>query len=178
MLLDSASRGLLAWLWTTLRNPGQSILEAGRHRILTNTDSPSHFANWTVAEVDGEIVGALTGYVVPEPDKSQDVSDLPEAFAPILELEALAVGTWFLLVVSVFPEHRGRGIGTALLVEAENLARRADARQISLVVETANVGALRLYRRYGFREQARTPYLPFPGSTDEGDWLLVIKDIA
>ena len=177
VLVDSAARGLVAWLWTTLRNPGQSILEVGRHRILTNTDSFTHFANWTVAEIDREVVGGLTGYVVPEPDKSQAISDLPEAFAPFLELEALAVGTWLILAVAVFPEHRGRGFGTALLAEAENRARRAGARQISLLVETANAGALRLYTLYGFREQARRPYVPFPGSTDEGDWLLMVKDV-
>jgi ribosomal protein S18 acetylase RimI-like enzyme len=175
VLFDSATRGLYGWLWTTLRSPGQSILEVGRHCILTDTDSPSHFSKWMVAEIDGEVIGALIGFVA---DKADDPSDFPEVFAPLLELDALAVGTWFLWAVSVFPEHRGRGFGTALLVEAENLARRAGARQISLVVETANVGALRLYRRYGFREHARRPYLPFPGSTDEGDWLLALKDLA
>jgi ribosomal protein S18 acetylase RimI-like enzyme len=178
ILIDSAARGLVAWLWTSLRNPGQSILEVGRNRILANIDSPSHFSNWTVAEIDGEVVGALTGFVVPEPDKSRDVSDLPEAFGPMLELEALASGTWYLMAISVFPEHRGRGFGTALLVEAENMARHSGVRQISLIVETANTEALKLYIRYGFRERARRPYLPFPGSTDEGDWLLMVKDIA
>jgi ribosomal protein S18 acetylase RimI-like enzyme len=178
VLVDSAARGLVAWLWTTLRSAGQSILEVGRDRIRVNTNSPSHFSNWTVAEIDGEVIGALTGYMVPESDQSGGVSDLPEAFAPFLELEALAVGTWFLMAVSVFPEHRGRGFGTALLAEAENRARRSGARQISLLVETANTGALRLYTRYGFRERARRPYLPFPGSTDEGDWLLMVKDVA
>jgi ribosomal protein S18 acetylase RimI-like enzyme len=178
ILIDSAARGLVAWLWTSLRNPGQSILEVGRNRILANIGSPSHFSNWTVAEIDGEVVGALTGFVVPEPDKSRDVSDLPEAFGPMLELEALAVGTWYLMAISVFPEHRGRGFGTALLVEAENMARHSGVRQISLIVETANTEALKLYIRYGFRERARRPYLPFPGSTDEGDWLLMVKDIA
>ena len=175
MLLDGSSRGLLTWFWTTLRSPGQTMLEVVRYRILTETDSPSHFSKWMVAEIDGEVIGALCATEI---DKAGDPSDFPEVFAPLLELYALAVGTWHLWDVSVFPEHRGRGFGTALLVEAENLACRADARQISLVVETANVGALTLYRRYGFGEHARRPYLPFPGSTDEGDWLLLVKDLA
>jgi ribosomal protein S18 acetylase RimI-like enzyme len=178
VLLDSAGRGLVAWLWTTLRNPGQSILEVGRGRILTKTDSPSHFTKWTVAEIDGEIAGGLTGFVVPDADQTRDVSELPEAYRLHLELEALAVGTWYLMIVSVFPEHRGRGLGTALLAEAERLARRSGAHQISLLVESANAGALKLYLRCGFRERARRPFLPFPGSTDEGDWLLMVKDIA
>jgi len=62
VLNDSAARGLAAWLWTTLRVPGQSILEVGRHRVLTPTTAPAHFTNWTVAEIDGEVAGALTGF--------------------------------------------------------------------------------------------------------------------
>jgi hypothetical protein len=83
VLMDTAARGLVAWLWSTLRAPGQSILEVGRHRILVNMNHPMHFTNWTVAEIGGEVAGGLTGFLVPEPDKSRDVSDLPEVFGHI-----------------------------------------------------------------------------------------------
>jgi len=178
VLNDSASRGLAAWLWTTLRAPGQSILEAGRHRILTNTNAPAHFTNWTVAEIDGNVAGGFTGFLVPPPDKSRDVTDLPEAFVPCLELEALAVGTWTIMALSVFPEHRGQGLGRALLEEAQHLTSRAGAHQMSLLVESDNDTAVRLYQRFGLHEQARKPIVSFPGSTDTGDWLLMVKDIT
>lgn len=178
VLLDSAGRGLVAWLWATVRAPGQSILDVGRQRIITNTNSPSYFPNWTVAEIDGEVAGALTGFVVTQTGRPSDVSDLPAAFAPYLELEALAATTWELMAVSVFPEYRGLGLGAALLAEASNLARRTGARQMSLLVESDNSRAVRLYDRFGFREMARRPFVPFPGSTDQGDWMLMVKDIA
>jgi len=178
VLIDSASRGLVAWLWTTLRSPGQSILEVGRTRILSNTDSPSHYANWTIAEIEGEIAGALTGYWNPEHRDAEEPSDLPAAFRPYLELEAMAAGTWYLMVVSVFPEYRGLGCGTALLGKAQELAHESGANRMSLIVESANVGALKLYHRFGFVEWARRPFVPFPGSCDEGDWILLRKDIA
>ncbi len=178
ILIDSASRGLVSWLWRTLREPGQSILEVGRHRIRTKADSPSHYANWTVAEIEGEVAGALTGHQIPEPYDPGDVSNLPAEFGPYLELEAIAAGTWYLMVVSVFPEYRGRGLGTALLAKAEELARITGASRMSLMVESANAGALKLYLRSGFIEWARRPYIPFPGSADEGDWILLRKDIA
>ena len=66
-LIDSASRGLALWLWSTLREPGQSTIEVGRHRIRTQRASPLHYKAFTVAEIDGAIAGALTGRVIPIP---------------------------------------------------------------------------------------------------------------
>jgi ribosomal protein S18 acetylase RimI-like enzyme len=176
-LIDSASRGLALWLWSTLREPGQSAIEVGRHRIRALTASPLYYGAFTVAEIDGAIAGALTGRLIPIPYKRGDSADLPDAFAPVLELEAVAAGSWYLNVISVYPEFRGRGLGSALLSKAEEIARLAEAPQMSLIVEDANAGALKLYLRYGFEEWTRRPYLPFPGSMDEGDWILLKKKI-
>jgi ribosomal protein S18 acetylase RimI-like enzyme len=63
------------------------------------------------------------------------------------------------------------------LSKAEEIARLAGTPRISLLVEDANGGALKLYLKHGFREWARRPYIPFPGSTDMGDWLLLRKDL-
>jgi ribosomal protein S18 acetylase RimI-like enzyme len=178
ILLDSASRGLAVWLWGTLRGAGQSVLEVGRERIRTKAAFPSHFGNWTVAEIDGEIAGAFLGYTIPNPYEPGDISDLPELYRPTLELEAIAAGTWYLMVIAVFPEYRGKGLGTAMLHKAQDLARAAGAKRMSIMVESANAGAVKLYLRFGFREWARRPYIAFPGSMDDGDWVLLKKDIA
>jgi ribosomal protein S18 acetylase RimI-like enzyme len=177
-LIDSASRGLALWLWSTLRSPGQSAIEVGRHRIRTVAASPHYYQAFTVAEIDGAIAGVLTGRLLPIPYKRGDSADLPDAFAPVLELEALAAGSWYLNVISVHPEFRGRGVGSALLSKAEEIARLAEALQMSLIVEEANAGALKLYMRYGFGEWTRRRYVPFPGSMDEGDWILLRKEMA
>ena len=177
-LIDCASRGLALWLWSTLRAAGQSSIEVGRHRIRTLTASPLHYATFTVAEIDGAIAGALTGRLIPLLYERGDSADLPDVYAPLLELEAVAAGSWYLNVVAVYPEFRGQGLGSALLSKAEEIARLADAPQISLIVEEANAGALKLYLKSGFREWMRRPYIPFPGSTDQGDWILLRKDIA
>jgi ribosomal protein S18 acetylase RimI-like enzyme len=57
-----------------------------------------------------------------------------------------------ILDVSLLPEHRGRGIGTALLRAVLDEAAAAGKR-VRLHVERSN-RALRLYRRLGFREVA------------------------
>jgi ribosomal protein S18 acetylase RimI-like enzyme len=177
-LIDCASRGLALWLWSTLRTAGQSSIEVGRHRIRTLSASPLHYATFTVADIDGAIAGALTGRLIPLRYERGDFADLPDVYAPLLELEAVAAGSWYLNVVAVYPEFRGRGLGSALLRKAEEIARLADAPQISLIVEEANAGALKLYLQTGFRESKRRPFIPFPGSADRGDWILLRKDIA
>ncbi len=177
-LIDSASRGLALWLWSTLREPGQSTIEVGRNRIRTQTASPLYYGAFTVAEIEGTIAGALTGRLIPTPYGRGDSADLPDVFAPLLELEAVAAGSWYVNVISVYQEFRGQGLGSALLSKAEEIACLAAAPQISLIVEEANAGALKLYLRYGFREWTRRRYVPFPGSLDKGDWILLRKEIA
>jgi ribosomal protein S18 acetylase RimI-like enzyme len=177
-LIDGASRGLVLWFWSTLRAPGQATTEVGRNRIRTLAASPLYYGGFIVAEIDGVIAGALTGRPISIPYERGDATDLPDVFAPLLELEAIAAGSWYLTVIAVHPEFRSQGLGSALLRKAEEIARRAEAARISLIVEAVNAGALKLYLRHGFGELARRPYVPFPGSQDEGDWILLGKDIA
>jgi GNAT superfamily N-acetyltransferase len=54
--------------------------------------------------------------------------------------------------VFVPEELRGRGIGTRLSLAAEELARARGYAAISISASVANEGALRLYRRLGFRD--------------------------
>jgi ribosomal protein S18 acetylase RimI-like enzyme len=57
-------------------------------------------------------------------------------------------------VLAAYPQHRGNGYGTALLGLAEELARETLRRGMSIIVADTNVGARRLYERYGYREVA------------------------
>ncbi len=59
--------------------------------------------------------------------------------------------------VFVPAELRGRGIGTELSEAAEQLARARGHRQISISASIANEGALRLYRRLGYRDAGLPP---------------------
>lgn len=58
----------------------------------------------------------------------------------------------FLLYVS--PEHRRRGIGSALMHHAENWAKARGDRQIGLQVFYCNQPALRLYEHLGYQPQS------------------------
>jgi RimJ/RimL family protein N-acetyltransferase len=59
--------------------------------------------------------------------------------------------------LGITPEHRGRGLGTCLVLKALHGFRRAGLRRAFLEVTAQNEGAIKLYRRLGFCK-ARTVY--------------------
>ncbi len=62
----------------------------------------------------------------------------------------IAEGEYYISNLAVYPAHRGKGIGTALLLMAEESARASGAARITLDVEVENQKAVRLYRRMGY----------------------------
>ncbi len=54
----------------------------------------------------------------------------------------------------VAPDHRGAGVGSALLAEAETFARAHGAKWLRIGVLAGNEGAIKLYRRAGFVDRA------------------------
>jgi GNAT superfamily N-acetyltransferase len=177
VLFDAAARGITSWMWRDLAAPGQSWMEVGRDRIRTATEIRSHFAHWHVAELDGQTIGALFGFALPSPPEPVDWSQVPEVLRPLRELELMAHGCWMLQAAALFTEYRNRGLSRALLAHADAVARDSGAAQIVLQVEEVNQTACLAYRRYGYRDWARRPYVPFPGSDDSGEWIMMVKDL-
>src|SRR5262249_602071 len=63
--------------------------------------------------------------------------------------------------LGITPEHRGRGLGTALLLQALHGFRRCGLGRAFLEVTAQNEGAVRLYQRPGFRRR-KTIYKAAP----------------
>lgn len=59
-----------------------------------------------------------------------------------------------ILLIYVQPQHRGQGIGTALIQQAETWAKARGDRALGLQVFADNQPALNLYRRQGFQTQS------------------------
>jgi ribosomal protein S18 acetylase RimI-like enzyme len=59
-----------------------------------------------------------------------------------------------IFLLYVVPEHRRRGIGSALMTHAEAFAHERGDRQVGLQVFTANQAALSLYERLGYQVQS------------------------
>ena len=115
------------------------------------------------------------GYPADEPAPIDP--DTPPIFVPLLELEALAPGAWYLNVLATYAAHRGKGLGSALLSKAEDIARSAGHKTISLIAEDTHHDALRLYHSKGFREVARRPLVKGDWQVDASEWILFVKPL-
>jgi ribosomal protein S18 acetylase RimI-like enzyme len=59
---------------------------------------------------------------------------------------------YYISNLAVFAEYRGQGIGVKLLEKAEEGAKEKGLDNLSLVVETDNPHAIRIYEKFGFQE--------------------------
>jgi ribosomal protein S18 acetylase RimI-like enzyme len=171
-----ATRRLTSFLWGQIASPGQSAFEVGRTIIRTDKSHFTHVSNWRVAAHQGQLVGALNGYVIAEP--SGPAAATPDAVKPLNELKAMAAGTWYLSAAAIYPEHQGKGFGKSLLAEAESMARAAGKDRLTLMVGSFNPRAYGLYQKAGFAEWDRRPFSPFPGSDQPGEWILMGKTLG
>jgi len=176
ILVDIAGEGLPSYMWSRMREPGQSVFEVGRARAARDEGGFS-YRNATVAEIDGEVAACLVDYRLDDPYEPGDLNALPEMVRPLVALEAKAPGSWYVNVLASFPEFRGQGIGARLLALAEERGREQKAASASMIVASENAGAMRLYARSGYKEVARAPVAEYPGCGHGGDWVLMVKPI-
>lgn len=171
--INMAADDLPLHFWKKSAAPGDDPLAYGRIRAARDTGSFSYRNAW-LAEVNGQVAACLLGYPAAlEPEKLDP--DTPPIFVPLLELEALAPGSWYLNVLATYPAFRGQGLGTSLLAKAEAVARAAGRNTISLIAEDTHHEALRLYRAKGFSQLARRPVVKEDWPVEANEWLLFVK---
>lgn len=175
-LIDLAGEGLPFYLWQQMAGAGEDPWEIGRQRAARDTGSFS-YRNAVVAEIDGKVVGALIGYPTAAEPEPIDIENTPPMFVPLLELENLAVGTWYVNAVATFPEARGLGVGSKLMRWADRRASERGLRGTSLIVSDANRGARRLYDRLGYEETAQRPMVKEQWQNEGENWVLMIREL-
>jgi ribosomal protein S18 acetylase RimI-like enzyme len=177
VLVDIAGEGMPSFMWSTLKAPGQSVLEFGRERARRDTGGFS-YKNAVIAEIGCEVAAALVGYRLDDPyDLEGSLTETTDFVQPLVRLEAKAPSSWYVNVLATFPEFRHRGIGGELLVVAKTKAREAGAPALSVIVGSWNDDAARLYVSAGYSKVASEPAILFPGSPHEGDWVWMIKSL-
>jgi ribosomal protein S18 acetylase RimI-like enzyme len=173
-LINLAGEGLPYYLWQKMAAPNEDPWAIGQERAARETGSFS-YRNSVVAEVDDRIVGVLIGYPVADEPEAVDIENTPPMFVPLLELENLATGTWYVNAVAVFPEARGLGVGSELMRLAERTATKLGLRGTSLIVADANRGARRLYERLGYVEVAMRPMVREQWQSPAENWVLMMR---
>lgn len=173
--INMAADDLPLHFWKKSVGPGADPIAYGRERAARETGSFSYRNAW-LAEIDGQVAACLLGYPAADAPEPID-SDTPAIFVPLLELEGLAPGSWYLNVLATYPEHRGKGLGSALLAKAEEVTRQSGRSTISLIAEDTHQDALRLYRAKGFTEIARRPVVKDDWAVEASDWILFTKSL-
>jgi ribosomal protein S18 acetylase RimI-like enzyme len=176
ILVDIAGEGMPSYMWSRMREAGQSAFEVGRARAAREEGGFS-YRNATVAEIEGDLAACLVDYRLDDPYDTGDLSELPEMVRPLVELEAKAPGSWYVNVLAAFPEYRRCGLGSRLLALAEGRGRAQGATAASIIVASENAGAMRLYARSGYQKVARAQVVEFPGCAHGGNWVLMVKSI-
>ena len=169
---EMASDGLVLGFWAGLAEPGEDLLAVGARRAARGEGAFS-WRNASVAELDGRVAGGLLAY--PLPEVAEPTDGLPEMARPLVALENLVPGSFYVNILATHPRFRGRGVATTLLRAAERLAGE---RPMSLIVAGGNDGAQRLYHRLGFVERARRPIAGAGGVVAAGDWVLMLRPQA
>ena len=107
-----------------------------------------------VAEVDGQLAGALCGYdgalLEPLREGTLEVIRKYNPAVRVLDDETQA-GEFYLDSIGVLPQFRGLGIGAMLLSEMTRRAHEAGHQHVALIVDEDNPSAEKLYTRLGFR---------------------------
>lgn len=173
-LLNFAGEGMPHYLWEAMAEPGETAWDVGQRRAQREEGSFS-YRNGVVAEFDGEIVGSLVGYPLAKDPTPIDYDNTPPMFVPLQELESLAPDTWYVNVLAVYPQFRGRGIGTELLREAETMAKEAGKCGLSIIVSDGNMDAERLYERCGYTRRATRSMVKERWENPGANWVLMLK---
>ena len=119
--------------------------------------------NCLFAIVDGELSGVLAFQMTGHEFYQLNLRTAFEKFSPfraglvifnliLLAFEdAVGADEFHIDLVAVVPSSRGLGVGTALMLRAEENAESTGKRTMSLGVIAENEGAIRLYERLGYR---------------------------
>ena len=128
----------------------RSMIEADLPAVLA-LEAACHSHPWSARQLRDELENPLAGI-----DLYYIGADLAGLLCRWLIVDELHIQN-----VATAPAYRRRGVAAALLDHALDQARSLGCRRALLEVRVGNVGAIALYRRFGFRDLAqRRRYYP------------------
>jgi ribosomal protein S18 acetylase RimI-like enzyme len=155
--------------------PGRSIESLVEPQFSLPNITPFYENHW-VAVCDGRVAGGIHAFPF------DDLANFPEdplvpkeRYAMVIEMydRLPAPGTFHVYVLAVYPEFRGKGIGSTLLSLGLRHAAESGFAECSLHVFAENVTAVALYEKHGFEVAGRHDILQHPLLHFSGDTLLM-----
>jgi ribosomal protein S18 acetylase RimI-like enzyme len=172
ILADIASHGFASWFWLgeLAGSGGGTPMERGRLKMRRD-DGYGNWRHAVVAEAYGETAGAAIGYALDEDVRDIEVDRV--ALQPVIDLQKMVIGSWFIATLGVYSHLRGIGIGKSML---EDQIERAGTLPVSLITASDNEAALALYKDNGFSERARRQAMSVFESSRKHEWVLLTRD--
>lgn len=162
-----AGEGIPAYFWEQSRRDNEDIESVGARNAASESENFS-YRNAYLAIVDDSVAGMLLAYRLPNAEHAENLEECPTFIRPLIELEQLVPGSFYINMLATYPEFRNKGIGTELMAIVDDLAKESKCKIISVEVFEQNEGALRLYQRLGyvikdFRAVVEHPCHPYQG---------------
>lgn len=175
-LINLAGEGLPEYLWQTACSDEQDPLAFGANRAAREEGGFS-YTNATICQQDDTVLGMVLSYQQPDPYDIDNLEDYPAVVRPLIELEALAPGSWYINAIATYEAYQGKGIASRLFSVCDDYAKEAGCSEISLIVASENSRAKRLYEHLGFHRIQSRPVVPYQGCLHGGEWLLLLKQL-
>lgn len=175
-LINLAGEGMPEYLWRQLCEENESPLDVGARRSATEEGSFSYL-NAKICIEDGEVLGMIISYRQPDPYDLSNIDDYPEIVQPLVRLEAMAPGSWYINALATYDRHRGKGVARRLIIHTEDQARLEGCQSMSIIVASENTRAKNLYEHLGYAVLSSLPVLKYPGCLHGGEWLLMTRSV-
>jgi GNAT superfamily N-acetyltransferase len=173
-LFDMANHGDIAAIWGREAGPGETWKHVCTRHML-DRHSEIHFGKAVVAEIDGELAGALFFFHM-RPAAIADVSGLPLHARPFAILRSQMPEGLMLRDMAVFPQFRGLRIATRLLDAAIQVGFASRLKHAIAIVHETNTKLLAHYHKRGFAEIGSHTVLEHSHHSPESRWLLLKLD--
>ena len=169
-LFRISSGGVADYIWSHLDHPDLTPIEIGELRYRRENTAFS-YQNCLVAERAGHVIGMIHAFPIMPRHADGDDEAVDPVLRPYMELEI--PDSLYVAGLALYPDFRGRALGSRMLQMARNQARRAALGSLSLLVFEQNAGAVSLYERHGFRVVDRRRVVPHALIGYGGDVLLM-----
>ncbi|WP_397448737.1 GNAT family N-acetyltransferase [Pseudomonas sp. NA-150] len=156
-LFQISSEGGADYIWSTLAEPGEDLVDVGTRRYARD-DVNFSYQNCLIAESANQVIGMMHSYPMRHDPDAAPESD--PVLAPYATLEI--PDTLYISSLALHEGWRSMGLGARFLEFARQRASDLGLNGISLIDYAANTGACRFYQRHGFRIVDSCQIYPHP----------------